>query len=97
MKRKSDVYYVYMVVCSDDTIYTGYTNDLDSRIVKHNRGKGAKYVRGRCPVKLIYQEIHNSKSDAMKREYQIKRLTHMEKLFLVSEKNEEKRIGLNIG
>jgi len=89
MNRKSKRYYVYIVVCADDTFYTGYTNDIESRVNKHNKGKGAKYTRGRVPVKLIYREEHNSKSSAMKREYQIKKLTHREKVFMIYEKTEK--------
>jgi len=79
-------FYVYIVICSDNTLYTGYTNDVDARVLKHNAGKGAKYTRGRLPVVLLYQEEFPTKSEAMKREHQIKQLTHMEKIFLVSEK-----------
>jgi putative endonuclease len=86
MKKKTDVYYVYMVICSDETFYTGYTNNLGGRVEKHNSGKGAKYTRGRGPVKLVYTEKYCSKSKAMKREYQIKQLTHMEKFLLAAEK-----------
>jgi len=90
-------FYVYIVCCVDGSLYTGYTNNLDSRVLKHNKGKGAKYTRGRRPVTLVYHEVHETKSIAMKREYQIKKLSHFEKMFLISEKNEEQRVGLNIG
>jgi putative endonuclease len=66
------MHYVYIVRCSDDTLYTGYTNDLDRRIQMHNDGQGAKYTKGRRPVKLVYSEEFKSKSKAMKREYEIK-------------------------
>ena len=93
-------FYVYMVICSDNSFYTGYTNDVPARVKKHNDGKGAKYTRGRGPVTLVYQEELPSKSDAMRREYQIKQMTHMEKVFLVSETNERRNkhgIGLRVG
>ena len=72
-------FYVYIIECSDGTYYTGYTNDLDKRIKKHNKGKGAKYTRGRTPVTLIYQESYPSKSEALKREYEIKSLSRKKK------------------
>ena len=73
------MHYVYIVKCSDDTLYTGYTNDLDRRIKMHNDGDGAKYTKGRRPVKLVYSEKYISKSKAMKREYEIKQLRKTEK------------------
>lgn len=73
-------YFVYMLECSDGSYYTGYTNDLDKRVQKHNNQKGgAKYTKSRRPVKLIYSETCSSKSEAMKREYQIKKLNRKEK------------------
>ena len=59
--------YTYMVQCSDGTLYTGWTNDLKKRLEKHNAGKGARYTRGRLPVKLVYYEVFATKSEAMKR------------------------------
>jgi putative endonuclease len=76
-------WFIYMLQCSDDTIYTGYTNDVDKRVEKHNKGKGAKYTKGRRPVTLVYYEQHPSKSSAMKREYAIKQLTKDEKIKLM--------------
>lgn len=74
-------HYVYIVLCcSDNTFYTGYTTDLQRRIDEHNLGtKGAKYTRGRRPIKLMYFEWYKSKSKAMKREYQIKQMSQQEK------------------
>lgn len=66
------MFYIYMVRCKDGTLYTGFTNDVDSRIRKHNDGKGAKYTRGRLPVDLVYVESFTDKSQAMRREYEIK-------------------------
>ena len=68
-------YYTYIVKCSDDTFYTGYTNDLDKRIRTHNEGKGAKYTKSRIPVELVYFEEYPTKEEAMSREWHIKRLT----------------------
>ena len=75
---------VYILQCGDDTLYTGITNDLDRRIVEHQSGKGAKYTRGRGPLKLIYTEYHNTMSEASKREAEIKSLDRTTKLKLVS-------------
>lgn len=77
------MYYVYMLLCSDNTLYTGITNNLDNRLKVHNDGKGAKYTRCRLPVKYIYQEVVTSKSDALKREYAIKKLDRNKKLLLI--------------
>lgn len=76
--------YVYIVECSDGTFYTGWTNNLEKRIDMHSKGTGAKYTRGRGPVKLVYHERFELKEDAMKREYQIKKLTRQEKLLLIN-------------
>ena len=76
-------HYVYIVMCSDNTLYTGYTVDVDKRMIAHNNGTGAKYTRARLPVALKYIEMFDSKSDAMKREYEIKQLTRSEKFKLM--------------
>ena len=78
--------YVYIVECSDSTFYTGWTNNLEKRIAMHSNGTGAKYTKGRGPVKLIYNEEFEDKKDAMKREYEIKKLTRKGKLMLVEDK-----------
>ena len=80
-------YYTYIVKCSDDSLYTGYTNDLEKRIDAHNAGKGAKYTRCRLPVELVYSEEHASKEEAMSREWHIKRLTRKEKEKLITRSN----------
>lgn len=77
--------YVYILRCSDDSLYTGWTNNLEKRISDHNDKKGAKYTKGRTPVVLVYREIFSTKEEAMKREYQIKRYSRREKLKLISE------------
>ena len=79
------MHYVYIVRCSDDTFYTGYTNDLDRRIQMHNDGQGAKYTKGRRPVKLVYSEKFKTKSKAMKREYEIKQLKRSNKIMLIKD------------
>jgi putative endonuclease len=73
------VYYVYMLRCRDNSLYTGITNDLEGRINKHSEGKAAKYTRARLPVKLVYLESSESKSEALKREYQLKKLSKQKK------------------
>ena len=75
-------YYVYILRCADDTLYTGWTTDIEARIEAHNAGTGAKYTRGRGPVTLVYKEELPNKSAATKREYAIKQLTRQEKLAL---------------
>ena len=80
-----DIWYVYMVRCSDETLYTGITNDLEKRIEAHNSGKdGARYTRSRRPVKLVYSEEAGAKSAAAKLEYKIKKMTRAKKMKLVS-------------
>jgi putative endonuclease len=74
--------YVYILKCKDGTYYTGAAKDLDKRIDIHNSGKGAKYTRGRLPVKLVYFEEYKSINDAYKREIEIKRLTKKAKINL---------------
>jgi putative endonuclease len=76
-------HFVYIVKCSDGTFYTGYTVDIKRRIKEHNSGVGAKYTRGRTPVKLIYKESFSSRSNAQKREYEIKQLSRSEKEELI--------------
>lgn len=75
--------YVYIVECSDGTLYTGWTNNLLKRIQTHNEGKGAKYTRSRLPVKLKYYETFDTRGEAMQREYEIKRLSRKEKLEMI--------------
>ena len=78
--------YVYILRCADNTLYTGWTTDLKSRIDTHNTGKGAKYTRGRTPVELIYFEEFEDKGDALKREAAIKKLPRHKKLILIGER-----------
>ena len=80
-------WYVYILRCADDTLYTGSTDDVPRRLAVHNSGKGAKYTRGRLPVEVVYSERCESYSAALKREYAIKQLTRREKLRLIAEGN----------
>ncbi len=76
--------YVYILKCGDNTLYTGWTNNLNKRIQTHAEGKGAKYTRGRLPVKLVYFEKFEDKISAQKREYAIKKLSKENKLKLLN-------------
>jgi putative endonuclease len=76
-------YFIYIARCSDGTLYTGYCADLDARIQKHNEGKGAKYTKARRPIQLVYSEKFKTKSDAMKNEIAIKKLSRKAKEVLI--------------
>jgi putative endonuclease len=76
-------WFVYIIQCGDNSLYTGISNNIERRIAKHNSGKGAKYTKGRGPFKLLYSESHPNKSQASKREAQIKNLSRQEKLELI--------------
>ena len=78
-------FYVYLLRCADGTLYTGYTDDPFRRTKVHNAGKGAKYTRARLPVELVYQEACADKSAALRREYEIKQLTRVQKLKLIEQ------------
>ncbi|MFZ4125027.1 MAG: GIY-YIG nuclease family protein [Rickettsiales bacterium] len=73
---------VYILQCADKTLYTGITNNLEARLTKHAEGKGAKYTRGRAPYEVIFCELHTTKSEALKRELEIKKLSKVQKLNL---------------
>ena len=75
--------YTYILRCGDDTLYCGWTNDLEKRLASHNAGKGAKYTHSRTPVTLVYYETFDTKEEAMRREFSIKKLSRKEKLKLV--------------
>lgn len=73
-------YYLYILECLDQTLYTGITTDLNRRINEHNNKLGAKYTKGRSPVKLIYSKEFDNRSEATKEEMRIKKLTRLQKL-----------------
>ena len=73
----------YLLRCADDTFYCGISNDLEKRLAAHNAGEGAKYTRGRLPVRVMYSESCADKSAALKRELQIKRLSRSGKIALL--------------
>ncbi|WP_425057770.1 hypothetical protein SCACP_23090 [Sporomusa carbonis] len=76
--------YTYIVQCADGTFYTGWTTNIETRMVAHNSGSGARYTRSRLPVELVYYEIQPSQSLARKREYAIKRLSRKQKELLIA-------------
>ncbi|MDG5778230.1 GIY-YIG nuclease family protein [Haloarculaceae archaeon H-GB2-1] len=78
-------HFVYVLRCEDDTLYTGYTTDVERRVDEHNDGEGAKYTRGRTPVELVHVEEFDSQSAAMSREYEIKQFSRSRKESLVEE------------
>lgn len=77
-------WHLYILRCRDGSLYTGITTDVQKRFEAHNSGKGAKYTRGRGPLKLVYREECGSHSDALKRELAVKSLVRTEKETLIS-------------
>ena len=82
--EQQSAWFVYIVECSDHTLYTGVATDMDARLVEHNAGRGAKYTRTRLPVTLVYSEEAEDRSAALRREYAIKRMRTAAKRNLVS-------------
>ena len=84
MDKEAQKWFVYILQCDDNTLYTGITTNLKQRLHEHNHSpKGAKYTKGRRPVALLYSEKHPSRSAAASREYQIKRFTRKQKKQLI--------------
>ncbi len=79
------MHYVYVLRCADDTLYTGYTTDVDRRVAEHDAGEGAKYTRGRTPVELVHTEAFETRSAALSREHEVKALSRAEKERLVED------------
>jgi len=77
------MYYTYILECADKSLYTGWTDDLEKRLKAHNNGAGSRYTRSRLPVLLKYCEKYGTKSEAMRRECAIKKLSRNEKLSLI--------------
>jgi len=78
-------HYVYILKCSDGTLYTGYTSDIVKRVFAHNNLKsGAKYTKARRPVKLVYSEKYRTKSKSLKREITIKKMERKDKIKLIN-------------
>lgn len=78
------MYYVYIILCKDSSYYTGYTKDVEKRFEMHKNGQGSRYTRSHKPDKLVYFEQFNSRSEAMKRERKIKKLSHIQKKKLIN-------------
>ena len=78
-------WHVYVIRCSDNSLYTGITTDIDRRFRQHSEGKGAKYFRGRAPLQVVYREGNHSRCSAAGREYRIKRMDRGEKELMVAE------------
>ena len=82
MKRRNK-HYVYIVECRNGSYYTGYAKDINKRIEIHNRGLGAKYLRGKLPVRLVYSKEYPYYQDALKAENSLKKLTRKQKQDLI--------------
>ncbi|MFB6094763.1 MAG: GIY-YIG nuclease family protein [Halanaeroarchaeum sp.] len=79
------MHHVYVLSCADDTLYTGYTTDVERRVAEHDAGEGAKYTRGRTPVELVHVESYETRSAALSREHEIKALSRPEKERLIED------------
>ena len=77
-------YYTYILLIENNSLYCGYTDDVEKRFNAHLKGKGAKYTRSHKPIKIVYQKEFETKSDAMKEERRIKKLSRFEKLKLIN-------------
>jgi putative endonuclease len=80
-------FYVYIILCVDGSFYTGYTKNIDARTRLHASGKGARYTKMHKPQKVAYSELFDSRAKAMRREKEIKKLTHQQKLNLINLQN----------
>ena len=78
---------VYILQCSDGSFYTGITNNLELRVKTHNSGRGAKYTKNRLPVRLVYKEYTKDKSQSLRRELEIKKLSRLAKKELINSIN----------
>ena len=79
------MHYVYLLRCSDGTLYCGWTTDLEKRLEAHNAGTGAKYTRSRRPVEMVYHEVFEEKADALRREWAVKRMSRKQKLRMIEQ------------
>lgn len=82
-------HFMYVLECRDNSLYTGYSTDVNKRVATHNAGKGAKYTRAKRPVELIYLEVFNSKNEAMSAEANFKKLTRKKKLEKINEESKK--------
>ena len=90
-KNTGGRWYLYVLQCGDDTLYTGITNDLQRRVQLHNNGTASRYTRSRLPVVLIYQERCLGRSSALKKEYAMKQLSRKEKDIYIAKKSKARR------
>ena len=93
--QRTGKYFVYILQCSNGTYYTGYTNNLENRIKEHNSGNGAKYLRGKLPVKLVYSKEYRYYKNALNRERNIKKMTRKEKERLIKVYEKDNRCNHN--
>lgn len=84
------IWYLYILRCKDNTLYTGITTNVEKRLQQHRSGKGAKYTRGRAPLELVYQEVCKNHTEALKREAFVKKLTRKDKEALILKNTMEK-------
>lgn len=77
------IWYLYILRCKDNTLYTGITTNVEKRLQQHRSGKGAKYTRGRAPLELVYQQVCKDHTEALKREAFVKKLTRKDKEALI--------------
>ncbi len=89
MNKPEEKHFVYVLECSDGSLYTGWTPHLSKRLEAHNNGKGAKYTKGRRPVTLRYAEEFDNKNEALRREYEIKQMSRKEKMNLIQEEEKQ--------
>ncbi|WP_198769466.1 GIY-YIG nuclease family protein [Fictibacillus halophilus] len=82
---ENNTHFLYILECKDGSYYTGYTNDLEKRLKKHEEGKGAKYTRGRGPLKLVFQATFPTKQEAMRMEFAVKKLNRAQKERMIKE------------
>ncbi len=89
-KKNGGLWYLYVLQCGDNTLYTGITNDLERRIKQHSNGTASRYTRSRLPVALAYQERCRNKSSALKKECRMKSLPRKEKQEYINKKSKKK-------
>ena len=89
IEKKQETHFMYVLTCSDKSLYTGYTNNLEKRLATHNAGKGAKYTRARLPVELFYYETFSSKQEAMSAEALFKKKSRQAKLTYIAEQGND--------
>lgn len=83
-------YYVYILLCQDDSLYTGHTKDIDERVRLHICGKGSRYTKTHRPKEIVYVELSDTRSTAMKRERVIKKMSHQQKINLINSRANQK-------